>query len=334
MNTTLKEIANLAGVSESTVSRALNNSPLISERTRLTVFAAAQKLNYQVTRTNLIGVLLPKINNPLYGEIVSTVEARAYEFGYSMVLCVSAFDLEREEAQIAFLLRQGVMGMIVVPIDAEAAHIRALVKQNMPCVILGTVPILGTDQVNVDASMGAYLATSHLLELGHRCIGMLSGPSRISACKDRVRGYCQALEEYGIQFDPSLVVESEIDEQGGLKAVNQLLPKIGQPITALFAISDVMALGVLRRLHEAGFSVPDHVSLVSCDDIPVAEQLTPGLTSIWQPKAELGEQASTFLFKQIEAKKARGENWKERYLFQSTVYHPHLVLRNSTKGRL
>ncbi len=330
----LKEIAELAQVSESTVSRVLHNSPLISEKTRQTVLGAARQLHYQTTRMSMIGVIEPKITNPLYSEVIAAIESSMYEAGYGMILCDSAFNMEREQDQINFLLRQGgVLGVILVPIDPMAAHIRELIAQNFPCVILGTDPIPGVDQVNVDASVGAHIITSHLLELGHRRIAIVRGPSRVSASCSRLKGYCKALSDFNVPFDPALVAEGEVDENGGAEAMGKLIPMIDNDITAVYAISDIMALGVLRRLREAGYRVPEDISLAGCDDISVASQIQPALTTVWQPKCELGILAAKFLLKQIEARKERGNSWKEKYPFQSTMYFPHVVIRESTRKR-
>jgi DNA-binding LacI/PurR family transcriptional regulator len=280
----------------------------------------------------LAGVIQPKITNPVYSEIISAIEATLYEAGYGLLLCDTTFELEREQDQLDFLLRQGgVLGIILIPLDASAAHIRKLTTQNIPTVILGTEPILGSDQVNVDAALGAHIITSHLLDLGHRRIGLLQGPECVSVCKARLKGYCQALADYHLSFDPALVADGEVDEAGGIRAMEKLLPLAVRQFSAVVAVSDVMALGALRVLRRAGLCVPGDISLASCDDIPAAAQVQPALTTVWQPKYELGVQASRFLLKQMEARKERGENWKVKYPFQSAMYHPHIIVRDSTR---
>jgi DNA-binding LacI/PurR family transcriptional regulator len=336
MAVTLKDIADLAGVSESTVSRVLNNSPLISEKTRQSVLAAARRMNYPQAKTSgwpghMIGVVQPNITNPLYGEITSAIESRAYEAGYSIILCDSYFDVEREQGHLELLLRQGVSGIILIPIDPGTEHIRSLIEQNIPCVILTTEAIPGADQVNVDVAMGAYLATRHLLELGHRDIALIGGPVQVAACRARLRGYCRALEEYHIEFDPEKMVEGNLGENGGAEAVIKLFPLVlKKQISAIFAINDAMAIGALSRLRQAGITVPGDVSLIGCDDIPVAAQLQPALTTVWQPKRELGLLSTKLILKQIGTRQERGENWRERYPFQSAMYLPHVVARDST----
>ncbi len=314
--------------------RLKKNSPLISEKTRQAVEEAARRLRYQTRQAEMVGVVVPKITNPLYGEVVEAIEQVASQAGLGMILCDSAFDLEREQSQVDFLLRQsGVRGLIVIPIDPEAGHIRALAGDNFPCVFLGTDPVMGSDQVNVDAAMGAYLATRHLVGLGHRRVGMLQGPRRVSACRERMKGYRQALEEAGIPFDPRLVAEGEVDEAGGACAMGRLLPLVHEGLTAVYAINDLMALGALRRLREAGLRVPEDISLAACDDIPVAAQVQPPLTTVWQPKGELGSMAARLLLQQIEARAAHGERWKEHYSFKSISCHPRLVARESSRER-
>ncbi len=333
---TLKDIADRAGVSESTVSRVLNNSPLISEKTRQVVLAAARQMNYQSIKAaawpvRTIGVVQPNITNPLYGEITSAIESRAYEAGYSIMLCDSAFDLEREQGQIELLLRQGVSGIIMIPTDSGAEHIRHLIEQGIPCVILSTEAVPGADQVNVDVSMGAYLATQYLLKLGHRKIALIGGPASVSACRARLRGYQQALEEAGLPFEECKVVAGTLDEAGGIEAMEKLLPLAQKKeITAVFSINDAMAIGALRKLREAGRRVPEDISLMGCDDIPLASMLQPALTTVWQPKRELGLLAAKLIFKQIETKEERGDGWRVMYPFQSALFLPHVVVRDST----
>lgn len=334
MTAKMREIAELVGVSESTVSRALNNSPLISEKTRKQILEAARKLHYRVSRVDMIGVIEPKITNPLYAEVISAIETRIYEAGYGMLLCESEYELSRERDQLDFLLRHSSMqGIIMIPIDPQSEHIRQLISQNTPCVFLGSETIPGADQVNVDASMGAYIVTRYLLELGHKRIGLLQGPNHVAVGRERLKGYCRALTEYQIAFDHKLVSEADIDEAGGALAMKNILSDVGGEISAVVAISDIMAVGALRYLREAGFRIPEDISLVGCDDIPIGSFIQPALTTVWQPKRELGTLAVKFLLKQIEMSQEREKEWKTIYPFQSTIYHPHIIIRESTRKK-
>ena len=304
MAVTLKDIAGLAGVSESTASRALNNSSLVNEATKQAVLAAARQLGYRSAKIpvwpiHTIGVVEPNVTNPLYAEIIAAIESQAYDMGYTIMLCDSAFDLEREQGQLELLVRQGAAGLIILAIEPAAAHIRQLIEQNVPCVILGTDPIPGADQVNVDVEMGAYVATRHLLELGHRHIALIGGPQHVMACRARLQGYRKALDEFGVPFESRKVVQGSLDERGGAEAMSRLLPSVPEGISAVYAVNDAMAIGALRTLREAGHTVPDDVSLIGCDDIPVAAQLQPALTTVWQPKRELGLLAVKLILRQI-----------------------------------
>jgi DNA-binding LacI/PurR family transcriptional regulator len=178
--------------------------------------------------------------------------------------------------------------------------------------------------------MGAYLATRHLLELGHRRIALIGGSSRVSACRARLAGYKRALAEHEIAFRKELVVEGSLDGNGGAAVMAQLLPLVPDDVTAVYAISDAMAIGALRTLREAGYHVPEDISLIGCDDIPVAAQLQPALTTVWQPKRELGYLAAKLILKQIQVQQERGDRWREKYPFQSAMYLPRVVERDST----
>lgn len=331
MKVTLKEIAHLAGCSEATVSRALQNSPLISEKTRSAVFKAARQLNYQVGSPSIIGMIEPSITNPFYSEFIAAIEEYTFDAGYSMILGISKYDLNREKEQIDHLLRQGVQGIIMVPTDANASHIRALIADQTPSVFFGIGPVLGADYVAVDPAISAYIAARHLLERGHRHIGLINGPLQVSVCRARLEGYRKALDEFGLPFEEKLVVEEETSEAGGSRAITRLLPQVSNGMTGVFTVSDILALGVMRRLAEVGLRVPDDISLVSCDDIPVAAQLNPALTTVWLPKRELGLLAARFLLKQIEARRQSGESWRSHYPFQSATFQSHLIERESTR---
>jgi DNA-binding LacI/PurR family transcriptional regulator len=178
--------------------------------------------------------------------------------------------------------------------------------------------------------MGAYLATRHLLELGHRRIGLICGPAPISACRARLAGHQKALAEYHVAFDKTYVAQGKMDIESGAAAMTALLPQVPSVLSAIYAINDAMAIGALRVLHHAGLRVPEDVSLIGCDDIPVAAQLQPALTTLWQPKRELGDLAAKLILRQIKTQEQYGEHWREKYPFQSAMYLPRVIERNST----
>ncbi len=336
MAITLKDVAKLAGVSESTASRALNDSPLISESTKRAVLLAARQLGYRPLRketwpTRTIGVVMPNVANPLYGQIVTAIETRAYQAGYSMFLANSYFDPEREQNHCELLLRQGAAGLIIVPTDPMAPHIQALIDYNVPCVLMSGDPLPQVDQVNVDVVMGAYLATRYLIDLGHRRIALINGPTRVRVCRNRLAGYRRALEEANLPFDAHIVVEGELNEEAGATATTRLLSLIPHDVTAVYAVNDVTAIGALRALQRAGLRVPEDVSLVGTDDIPVAAQLQPALTTVWQPKRELGDLATKLLLRQIKTREERGQGWRELYAFQNAMYLPRIIERQSAR---
>ncbi|HIQ06018.1 MAG TPA: LacI family transcriptional regulator, partial [Anaerolineae bacterium] len=255
-----------------------------------------------------------------------------YQAGYSIILCNSYFDLEREQGHFELLLRQGVAGIITIPVDPTVEHVQQLIRYGIPCVVMGAEQLSHVDQVNVDVTMGAYLATRYLLKLGHRRIGLINGPQRVSACRARLEGYRRALAEVGTSLDEKLVVQGGLDEDTGAAAMARLLPRVSHDVTAVYAVNDVMAIGALRTLREAGLCVPDNVSLIGCDDIPVAAQLQPALTTVWQPKRELGRLAAKLILRQIQAQQEQGDHWQEEYPFQNAMYLPRVVERESTRS--
>jgi len=302
MRVSIKDIAKAAGVSHSTVSRALSDSPLVKAETAARVQRLAQEMGYfpdaiarslvtQQTRT--VGVVVTTITDPFVAEVVQGVEDTAQENDYSVILASSASEPERELAAVEMLRAKGVDSVIVTSSRVGALYLEHLERIGVPVVLVNNHNEQSgryTFSVSVDNQHGGHLATGHLIERGHRRIGYVSGPADHSDDAERLAGYRQALDEAGIAFDPALVVPGNGCLDGGEQAL-RTLARLTEPVTAVFCYNDMTAIGLLSAARQAGISVPDDLAVVGFDDIPLAAHVYPPLTTIAQPQRDMGRQA-------------------------------------------
>lgn len=329
--TTIREVAESAGVSYATVSHVINNTRLVSPETRERVLTAMKALNYRPNalarslrqgKTNTIGLVLPDSANPFFAEISRSIEDEAFKKGYSVFLCNTELDTQRELFYVDVLSKKQVDGIIFVAAGDQADSLDFLVQRNMPVVMIDrNVPNVEVDAVLTDNQLGGYLATHHLLELGHTQIACIAGPSSITPSAERMIGYRKALEEAGIAYDESLVVRGDYHAQSGMEITHSLLKMNPRP-TAIFALNDLMALGALRAAAEAGYSVPNDLAVVGYDDLEIAHFTNPPLTTIAQPKKEIGVQAIHLLVDRMSLKNRAPSR---------LVLAPELIVRRSTQ---
>ena len=327
---TIREVAESAGVSYATVSHVINNTRLVSQETRARVLAAMDALNYRPNalarslrqgRTNTLGLVLPDSANPFFAEISRSIEDEAFKKGYSVFLCNTELDTERELFYVDVLSNKQVDVIIFVAAGDQADSLDFLVRRNMPVVMIDRdVPNVEVDAVLTDNKLGGYLATRHLLELGHRRIACIAGPSSITPSAERIIGYRKALEEAGISYEESLIIRGDYHAQSGMEITHSILSMDPRP-TAIFCLNDLMALGALRAAAEAGCSVPQDLAVVGYDDLELAHFTNPPLTTIAQPKKEVGAQAISLLVDRI-SRKSRPPS--------RLVLPPELIVRRST----
>jgi LacI family transcriptional regulator len=327
---TIREVAESAGVSYATVSHVINNTRLVSQETRERVLAAMDALNYRPNalarslrqgKTNTLGLVLPDSANPFFAEISRSIEDEAFKKGYSVFLCNTELDTERELFYVDVLSKKQVDGIVFVAAGDQADSLDFLVRRNMPVVMIDRdVPNVEVDAVLTDNKLGGYLATRHLLELGHRRIACIAGPSTITPSAERIIGYRKALEEAGISYDESLIIRGDYHAQSGMEITHSILKMDPRP-TAIFCLNDLMALGALRAAAEAGCSVPQDLAIVGYDDLELAHFTNPPLTTIAQPKKEVGAQAISLLVDRI-SRKSRPPS--------RLVLPPELIVRRST----
>jgi DNA-binding LacI/PurR family transcriptional regulator len=299
MKLSIKDIALAAGVSHSTVSRALSNSPLIPEATRLRVQRIAQRKGYTpnaiarglvTRRSQAIGVVVTTIADPFVAEVVRGIEEVAGDQGYRVFLATSHDDPARELNVVTALREWRVDGVIVAASRIGSLYGPLLQQIGVPIVLINNQhPGAFIHAIGVDDAQGAQIATHHLIQLGHRIIGHLRGPADHRASKNRLAGYRRALKRAEIPFDSSLVESGDGRAAGG-ERILQLLAHFPPP-TAVFCYNDMTAIGAMRALGLCGIRVPEDVSLIGFDDIPFAMYVDPPLTTIQQPMAQMGRQA-------------------------------------------
>lgn len=305
---TISEVAKEANVSRATVSHVINNTRFVSEETRQRVEQAINELGYRpnilarslrLGETLTLGLILPDSSNTFFAEIGRSIEIAAFESGYSVILCNSGEDPDKESLYIDVLTKKQVDGIILVPTCIHCDAIRSLKKLQVPIVLMDReLTDLVLDTVLVDNRMGGLIATRYLISLGHQRIACIAGPSSTNPSAQRLQGYKQALEEARIPFDESLVRIGDFSALSGWSLGNGLL-SITEPPTAIFACNDMMAIGLLRATHEKGIRVPDDLSLIGFDDIEPVSFTIPPLTTIAQPKIEISEKAIKFLIQRI-----------------------------------
>ncbi|HEY6792037.1 MAG TPA: LacI family DNA-binding transcriptional regulator [Trebonia sp.] len=304
---TIRDVAELAGVSIATVSRVINGHSDVSAETRETVQRVIRERGYQAgvrprsTRAGLIGVMVPLVHPGYFAEILSGATEALYEHDLRVVLCPTRHSHARELSLIDRLAAGEADGAVVVLPEESSEEFEALADHGFPFVIVDprTEVAAGIPVVCAAHSSGATQATRHLLELGHRRIGVVGGPEGWVATEERLRGYHAALAGSGVLPDPALVQYSNFRIDGGHEAAARLL-ELPDPPTAIFTFNDSMAIGALRAVSAHGLRVPADVSVVGFDDTIEAAIASPALTTVRQPLAELGRTAVSLLLRQIE----------------------------------
>lgn len=330
---TIKQVARAARVSIKTVSRVVNGAAYVSGVTRRRVLRAIERLDYRpnalarglvTRRSRSIGLVIADIVNPFFPPLVRAVEDTAAARGYNVILCDTDEDANRERAAISVLLEKQVDGLIICASRTPSGYLKGLADNEVPLVLVNRVLAHPrATAVVVDGVEGGRRATTHLLDLGHRRIAYLAGPTASFSHRSRLRGYRETLSARGVPFDPDLVVGGVASMAAGREAMGVLL-NLERPPTAVFAFDDLMAIGAMEELRRLGRRIPDDIAIVGFDDIDLAAFVDPPLTTVAQPKGEMGRLAANRLLNMVETSSP------PRPRVVSLV--PELVIRRSCGG--
>jgi LacI family transcriptional regulator len=308
---TIDDVARRSGTSRSTVSRVINNQAGVSEKTLKRVLDAIHDLNYQpnhqarglaMGKTRVIGVIVPQaitqvFSDPFFPIVIDSIYKVADEAEFAVMLWIAGTKPGGDERLRERLTKTRLIdgAVIVSLVDSDVIH-KALIARQTPCVLIGRLDQRNASYVDVDNRTGAMKAVGHLIGLGYKRIGTITGRLDIGAARDRLDGYRRVLHEFGFQIDPNLIVDGEFQEEVAYNVMQRL---IDQKVDAVFAASDIMAIGAMGAIQNAGLRVPEDIAVVGFDDIPRATMVKPALTTIRQPLREFGEIATRLLLQQI-----------------------------------
>lgn len=329
---TIKEIAEAAGVSIGTVSNVLNHLPTVREAARKRVLDAIDELGYQPSllgralrkdKTSMIVMIVPDITNPFFPGLVRGAEDMAFENGFRLVLCNSDNDVAKEATYIREMHAYRPSGLIIAPADLSkgAEDTKAYLKAGAGVVYVDRIPAKWKgDSVTSDHEHGAYVATKHLIELGHQRIATVTGPLSAPSARSRLEGFRRAMLGERLKVPAQYIEEAEFNKSAGHEKAAKLL-RLHQRPTAIFAANDLIAFGVLTALREAGLRCPEDVSLVGFDNLDDSDVTVPTLSTVDQFAYQLGARAL-----ETVVARARGEDGPSRRI----LLPPELRIKDST----
>ena len=334
---TMKEIAKKLGVSVSTVSRAMKDSPELHPDTKKRIVEMAKSMNYQynllaqslrISRSKVLGVIVPELTSHFFSSNISGIQDTAYKRGYNIMICQSNESFEQEKANIKTLVSSQVDGLLI-SLSRETKtyqHLQDIYDRGIPFIMFDRVTEeIPVSKITVDDAHGAYLVVKHLLDQGCRKIAYFSGPEDLYISKKRKEGYLEALAEYGIPEKDSKVYFTDLTPEMNRKVTLEMLESGDLP-DAIFAMIDPVAVDVMIVLKEKGIKIPDQIALAGFTNNPTSAVVEPSLTTVSQPGYEMGQLAANHLLDQLEEIVSDDP--------QSFVLLTTLVPRNSSKKKL
>ena len=332
--TTLRDIAEHAGVSVATVSRILGNSPNFraNPETRKRILKAAKDLNYRpnntarslrVSKTFTLGLIIPALGNPVFTEIVLGIEDAAVEAGYTIIISHLRPQTVQKKIYLRWIQENRVDGLIMATAMIDDAIIDEMVSHEIPFVLVNRRALTANNYVIIDDAAGAKMAVEHLIQLGHRRIAHVAGLLVLDTSVRRLQGYRQALAESGISYDGQLVEETNwTDWTSGRSAMDRILSRGPKP-TAVFAGNIMSAVGSMAVIRGMGLKIPEDISIITLHDAPLAEIMEPPLSVVKMPLYEMGRQASKWIIQALEGNPPAN----------SVILPPEkLIVRNSTSA--
>jgi LacI family transcriptional regulator len=304
----MKDVAELAGVSVTTVSHVLNKTRYVDRTLVRRVENAFKSLGYQPNalarglrrrETRMLGIVVPDNSNPYFAELARSIEDACFECDYNVILCNSDEDSAKERAYLSLLAEKRVDGIVFVASGDDRSGVEAVLQQKIPLVLLDR-ELKGTkcDSIVVDNRFGARQAILHLIRGNHRRIGCICGPRNLTSAKERLQGYEDALTEARLSVDTKLIHPGDFHIEGGYAAVQALLD-VPNRITAVFAANDLMAMGALRGIADRGLRIPDDVAVVGFDGVALSKYTQPPLTTMAQPIREIAKLATQLVLARV-----------------------------------
>ncbi|WP_299780563.1 LacI family DNA-binding transcriptional regulator [uncultured Formosa sp.] len=334
---TIYDIAKKLKTSAATVSRALNNNPNISESMRQLVFETAKKMNYKQNKlalalksgkSNNVGVIVPYIDRSFFSSIIRGIEDELYPRGYRVIISQTHETEQKEIDTINMLLNAQVDGILmsVSKFTATNSHFKRVLDNNIPLVFFDRrYKMKGVSSVVIDDFQGGFDATNHLIKLGCKHIAHISGDMSLEIYRNRYEGYKTAIEDAGLEFNPTYVIESKNDIEAGQTAVDFLL-NLETPPNAIFSSSDYVALGVIQKLKERGFNVPQDFCVVGFSNEPFTKFMELTMSTVDQCTVEMGKMAALVFLEQVKNSKIKIE--------KKVQLSPQLIIRGSSSKKL
>jgi len=339
--TTIRDVAEKAGVSITTVSHVINDTRYVSDELTERVYAAMRELNYRPNtlarslrsgHTKTIGLVIPDISNMFFAEISRKIEDKGFEFDYSVILCNTDDNSAKEGAYINVLIEKQVDGIIFISAGDDPQNQVKPMNFGIPIIIADRdIEGSNSDVVLVDNYQGGYDAVSYLISLGHKRIACISGPSPVTPSAQRLKGYYQALEDVGISIENYYIEAGDFRYESGETAMRELL-KIGNPPTAVFACNDMMALGAMRAVYNHGMNIPGDISIIGFDNIPISKSVYPALTTVAQPIKEMADMIVEILLERMNQQRQRRRTDEEFSPFRRYVLQTELIERGTCKS--
>lgn len=305
----MNDVAQLAGVSNATVSRVMANKPHVRPEVRERVLKAVQELGYRPNRvarslraqtSRIIGLIISDIQNPFFTSVVRAIEDVAHQEGFSIILCNSDEDPDKEQFYLDLMHDENVAGIILCPTREDNANLQKYPPDNIPLVTLDRrLTHVNTDGILLDNIESTRAMVKHLVANGYQRIGAVIGTSDFTTGRERREGYVLALAAHGIAFRPELLIQVLPKEAEGYRATEQLL-SLPEPPTAIFAGNNLLTLGALKAIRARGLHIPGDVALAGFDEMPWSSLIEPGITVVEQPTYELGRTAAEVLLRRLE----------------------------------
>jgi LacI family transcriptional regulator len=333
MNVTIKDIARETNVSFATVSRAFNNKYGVRPETRARILEVAKRLNYSPNgiarglvnkRTKSIGLIIPDITNPYFPEVARGIEEGAKEQGYSVFLCNTNWEQDRQAQYIELLAEKRVDGLVIAPVSNAVDPAQERLFNSIPIVYVDRPPQnTPCSYVVIDNIRGGFIATRHLIEAGYRKIGFIGAVEQSMPNDERLEGFKMAMERYGLPIEERHIKLGHFTQEAGTNLVREMIGAGDYP-RAIFAENDLLALGVIEGVRSMGLAVPADVAVVGFDDIHFASFENVQLTTVCQPKYEMGKTAVRILLEEISEKEhaARGEGQNGHHADKNVVTAP------------